>query len=246
MRCHEVRLYLQLRHPAGVDELGEEVRNAVQEHLRSCARCAELNQQYELWDRQLANALRQVAIPADLHESLKRQAAAARGKELRFCFYRYVGVAAGVLLLISLGWLGYEAYRPTLDTRQLVLQNDTWLQDPAVALPQWLEQQGLPSKLPEPFDLNLLEHAGYELVQGQMVPVLLFRHPERPGMVAKVYLFKRGGGVRLRQLNDADASHTVARVIDEPQQFRGVTYVIVYPAGPEGLRPFLRPNPVSS
>jgi hypothetical protein len=245
MRCDEARWYLELRRGEGNEALGPEVQAALEEHLRDCARCAAFAHTEERWDRQLSEQLRQVPVPAQLADALLTQAAVYRGQALRFRFYRYSAVAASLLLLASLGWLGYRASRPTFSTEQLVLLQDIRIQDPASYFHRWLEQEGLPSELPEPFDLNLLEQVGYEVIQGQKVPVALFRHPQRAEF-ARVYFLRQYGPFRLHRLSDADASHTVARVIAEPRRFRGVTYVIVYPAGPEGLNPFLRPNPATS
>jgi hypothetical protein len=176
---------------------------------------------------------------------LLKQAAAARGQLLRFHFYRLTAAAATLLLTCGLLWMAYRARQPVFDTHQLVAQNDAWLQDPTESLSRWLEQQRLPTELPVRFDLNLLEHAGYEMVHGDKVPVLLFRHPLRPGLVAKLYFLRYSGAYQVQHLTDVDASHSVARVIVEPQRISGIAYVIVYPAGPEGLGPFLRPEPLT-
>jgi hypothetical protein len=245
MQCHEARWYLELRRGEGDEALGPEVQAALEAHLQSCAPCAARHRAQEQWDHQLAEHLRQVPVPAQLVDKLLTQAAVYRGQALRLRFYRLTGLAAGVLLLVGLAWLGYQATRPTFSTEQLVLFHDARLQDPATYFHQWLEQEGLPPELPVPLDLNLLEQVGYERIQGQKVPVALFRHPQRPEL-ARLYFLRQMGPFRWHQLHDADASHSVAKVISDSRRFRGVTYVIVYPAGPEGLRPFLRPDPASS
>lgn len=245
MRCDEARWYLELRRGEGDEALEPEVQAALDGHLLNCARCAALAHAAEQWDRQLSEQLCRVPVPAHLGDVLLTQTAVYRGRVLRFRFYRYSAVAASLLLLAGLGWLGYRATLPTFSTEELVSLHDNRLQDPASYFQRWLEQEGLPPELPEPFDLNLLEQVGYEVIQGQKVPVALFRHPQRAEF-ARVYFLRQNGPFRLYRLSDADASHTVARVIADSRRFRGVTYVIVYPAGPEGLNPFLRPSPATS
>ncbi|MCS7021692.1 MAG: hypothetical protein NZU63_07690 [Gemmataceae bacterium] len=245
MRCHEARWWLHLRRVTGPDELGLEVLSALEAHLQACDRCAVLSQQLLNWEQTLSVQLKRISVPADLKTALLTQAAAAHGRSLRLRLYRLTAAAAAGLLLVTGGWLVYQASRPVFDPQQLVLDNDAWLQDPVDRLQTWLRQEGLPLELPEPFDANLLEQAGYERVQGHLVPVLVFRHPER-AVWAKVYILRHAGPFRLEHLTSADASHTVAQIVEDPQRFGRVAFVIVYPAGPEGLRPFLRPVPASS
>jgi len=245
MQCHEALWYLELRRGEGEKALGPEVQAALESHLQNCAQCATRARTQELWDYQLSQLLRQVSVPAQLGDRLLIQAAAYRGRTLRLRFYRLTAVAASVLLLLGFAWLGYRATLPTFSTEQLVLFHDSHLQDPESYFHRWLQHEGLPEELPVPLNLNLLVHLGYERIQGQKVPVALFRHPQRPEF-ARVYFLRQSGPFRWRQLNDAEASHTVAQVISDSQSFRRVTYVIVYPAGPEGLRPFLQPNPGTS
>ena len=76
------------------------------------------------------------------------------------------------------------------------------------------------------------------------MPVAVFRHPRERGF-AKVYIFRDDGTYNLKDLTDAQLSHTMARVIDDPARFRGVQYVIVHtvhpdPVDPNLLKPFLR------
>ena len=60
-----------------------------------------------------------------------------------------------------------------------------------------------------------------------------------------MYIFRDDGTYNLRELQEAQLSHTMARVIKDPVRFPGVQYVIVHtahpdPIDPNPLKPFLR------
>lgn len=245
MECRDAQFYLRLRRHAG-DELGAEVSTDLSRHLVSCTTCAALANTAESFDRAVAAAVGNVPVPAGLRDRLFAEASAFRGGVIRRQVYRVSAVAASVLLALGIGFGAFFANRPKIDTSLMVMAADQQIQDPDATIRQWLIEHRFPDRLPEPFNPELLMSLGTERVQGADVPVVVFRHPDGPGF-AKVYIFATNGTVNLDNLRVTNASHTIAEVIADPLQFRGVKYVIVHTVHPVGphenpLKPFLRPG----
>lgn len=244
MQCPEAQFYLRLRKP-GRDELGPEASAGLNRHLAECPVCAAEARTGEAFDRAVAAALRAVPVPVGLRERLHARAAAYRGAAIRRTIYRLTALAAAVLLAVGLG-LGVFVQRSAFDTAALVHDTDEQLRDPESSLRAWLTSLGVAPELPpppgetDPFDPELLVSLGWERVQGQDVPVVVFRHPSGRGF-AKVYILRSLSEFDLRTLADAQGSLTLARVVTDPSRPRGVAYVIVS-TGPD-FKPFLRPRP---
>ncbi len=243
MQCRDAQFYLRLRRHAG-DELGAEVGADLDRHLAGCPACAADARAAASFDRAVAAAMHSVPVPAGLHDKLAALASAYRGGVLRRQAYKAAAVAASLFLGLGLAFGLFSASRPKIDTNAMVVGSDRLYQDPDGALRQWLADQNFPDRLPEPFNPDLLISLGAERVQGKDVPVAAFRHPTERGF-AKVYLFRDDGTYNLKDLQDAQASFTMARRIGDPARFRGVQYVVVFThhAGNPGddlLKPFLR------
>jgi hypothetical protein len=245
MQCRDAQFYLRLRRQAG-DELGADVAGDLDRHLTGCPACAGDARSAASFDRAVATAMTAVAVPAGLRDKLLTLASVHRGGVLRRRVYRACALAASVFVVTGLAFGIFSASRPKIDTNQIVVNSDRLYEDPEGALRDWLVAQNFPEQLPEPFDPYLLMSLGTEPIQGKDVPVAVFRHPRERGF-AKVYFFRDDGTFNLKDLQDAQMSHTMARVIKDPARFRGVQYVIVHtahpdPVDPNPLKPFLRPS----
>jgi hypothetical protein len=244
MQCRDAQFYLRLRRHAG-DELGAEVSGDLDRHVAGCPACAADARSAASFDRAVARAMTAVPVPAGLHDKLMTLASAHRGGVIRRKAYQVAALAASIFLVAGLSFGIFTATRPRIDGNTIVTSTDRLVQDPDGALRDWLIAQKLPDQLPEPFDPDLLFHLGKETVQGKDVPVVLFRHRTDPRGFARVYIFRDDGTYNLKDLQDAQASHSMARVINDPVRFRGVKYVIVHTVHPDPvdrnlLKPFLR------
>jgi hypothetical protein len=242
MQCRDAQFYLRLRRHAG-DELGADVASDLDRHITGCPGCQTDARSAESFDRAVAVAVRAVPVPAGLRDRLLTLASTHRGTAIRRKMYRVAALAASLFLGIGLAFGVFWVSRPKIDTTVMVMDADEMIQNPEGALSRWLADQKFPDQLPRSFDPDLLISLGTERVQGKDVPVAVFRHPTERGF-AKVYLFRTDGTYNLRELQEAQASHTMIQVINDPAQFRGVQYVILFTAdhGPneDPLKPFLR------
>ena len=236
MHCRDAQFYLRLRRQAG-DELGTEVTADLDRHLAGCAGCAADAGRAASFDRAVASALRSVPVPAGLRDRLLAQSSTYHGAVIRRKVYRVAALAASLFFGVGLAFGVFSASRPKIDTTALAMLHDEQMQDrEGRLLAQWLAAQKFPTELPLPFDPTLVVSKGTEKVQGADVPVVVFGHPTERGF-AKVYLFRTNGSTKLDALQNAQASHTAALVIDDQQQFRGVKYVILHTG--RDLTPFL-------
>jgi hypothetical protein len=247
MQCRDAQFYLRLRRHTG-DELGADVTVELDRHLTGCPSCAADARVAESFDRAVAAAVRAVPVPAGLREKLLTQASAHHGTVIRRRLYKGAALAASLFLVVGLACGVFFAPRPVLDTNALCLKGDELYQDPSGVLRHWLTEQKL-SDLPKPFDPKLLVSLGTESVQGCDVPVAVFRHPDGIATergFAKVYLFRTDGAFNLKDLQEAQGSHTRVEVIDDRARFPGVKFVILHTVHPVGrddwLKPFLLPG----
>lgn len=249
MQCRDTQFYLRLRRHAG-DELGADVTADLDRHLAVCPVCAADARVAASFDGAVASAMRAVPIPVGLREKLLTQVATYRGGVIRRKMYRYAATAAALFVGVGLAFGLFSASRPRIDTNDMVMSGDRLIQDPDGVLRDWLVAQKFPDRLPLPFDTDLLMSVGTERIQGADVPVAVFRYPSNDRNergFAKVYLFRTDGAYNLKELQDAQASHTMIRVIDDPRQFRDVKYVVLHTVHPDPfnpgsdpLKPFLR------
>lgn len=247
MQCRDAQFYLRLRRHAS-DELGTDVTGDLDRHLAGCAGCATDARSAASFDRAVAAAMTAVPVPSGLRDKLLTIASVHRGGIIRRKVYQVAALAASVLFVTGLAFGVFSSNRAKITGESFVVTQDRIYEDPEGALRDWLVAQELPDQLPEPFDPYLLMSLGTEKVQGKDVPVAVFRHPgdrERGRGFAKVFIFRDDGNYNLKDLQDAQLSHTMARVVRDPARFRGVQYVIVHTVHPDPvdqnlLKPFLR------
>lgn len=236
MECRDAQFYLRLRRHA-TDELGPDVAGTLEGHLATCPACAADARAALSFERAMTAAMRAVPVPSGLREKLFTQAASAHGAALRRQVYRYGGLVTAAVLLIGIGFGVFSSTRPKADADELARVAGDQANDPAESVRRFLDAKKLPDRLPMPFDYDLLVHYGTDEVQGQKVPVVVFRSSNGDNGFAKVYIFKSDSRFDLRGLQDAQGSHARAQVLVGTDKFRGATYVFVHTG--RDLKPFL-------
>lgn len=245
MECRDAQFYLRLKrhaaqNAASGDELGPDVSALLDSHLATCPACATDARTASSFDRMMASAMRAVPIPSGLHEHLVAHVAAKQGAILRGKLYRGATAAAAALVLLFLGLGVFSSTRPKIDTNAIASNLESQVGDPDDSTREWLAAQKLPDRLPLSFDYNLLVFRDIVKVEGRDVPVMVFRSPNaNDNGRALVYIIRENGRFDLKGIQDAQNSHITARVIVGQDQFRGVTYVVLYTGGPHGLEQFL-------
>jgi hypothetical protein len=238
MECRDAQFYLRLRRHAA-DELGADVAASLGGHLATCPACAADARAAASFDRALASAVRAVPLPAGLRDRLVAHVASRQGAILRRKLYRSAVAAAAAVVLVLLGVGLFSSTRPRVDTDGMVRRIDDELNDTPEATRQFLAANSVPDRLPLPFDYDLFVSQDVVRLQGNDVPVVVFRSPNGKGF-AKVYAFRHDGRFDLKGAHDAQSSHATARVITPNEHGLGqVTYVVVYTGGPHGLDQFL-------
>ncbi len=233
MECRDAQFYLRFQRHA-TDELGGEVTSALRQHLDRCPVCAAEAQVIVAFDSALARAMKAVPVPPKLRNRILTHVAMKQGALLRAKLYRVaVGIAA-VVVIGLLGWGIVARTRPPVDPQSLAELADSQLHRPEDYTRRWLMDQKLPDSLPLDFDWELVTHRGFDDVQGQNVPVVVFTTPDGRDF-AKVYIFRKDGRFDTRNLQAGQASRASADVYDTPH----AVYVIVYTGGPRGLQRFL-------
>src|SRR5262249_12812227 len=101
MECRDAQFYLRLRRQTA-GGLGREVTVDLDRHLAGCPRCAADARLVARFDAAVATAMQAVPIPAGLRDRLVAKLSAQRGAALRRKAYRYVGVAAALLLSVGI------------------------------------------------------------------------------------------------------------------------------------------------
>ncbi|MCS7167387.1 MAG: hypothetical protein RMI91_07090 [Gemmatales bacterium] len=179
MLCDLVRSLRLLGQPAAED-WNEPEWSWLRQHLQQCSSCQNWWQREQNWDKQLRQALQNIAAPKDLPEQiLARLGNVGRQR----WHYRVVTAAltASALLAVSVVLLGYWwlAYRP-LDLT--LLRGPIPLPDPPSAenVSRLLEQHGiyLPEELQRRWDFRHLKAIYYSYEQGYWLCNLEFRRED--------------------------------------------------------------------
>ena len=233
MHCNDALFYHRFRRP-GTDELEPTLTADLDRHLAGCAGCSALSITERAFDAAVGNAMNAVPIPIGLRSALISRAVARRSARQRHIVYRYAGVAATVLLALAVGF-GVFRSKPQFELYTLLVAEDSRAENPEIATKNWLSANGLPS-LPEAFDFSLAVNCAEERIQGNVVPVVVFRERQGEGF-AKVFLVRESQfDFQAIARDQAQASHCTAYV--HPRAANGYRFVIVH-TGPS-LTPFLR------
>ena len=168
MECHDLRLLLAFaQRPC--EQLDAVEREAVAQHLHSCPDCAALAQAEREVDEVFGQAMRDVAVPAELKQNLMKRLTTQprRGP------WQQVAAAAAVLLALSgaLAWHFWPA--PALnipDIEHLVSLGN--MNEGQVE--QHFADQGLPVTVPRDFDYRFLQHVDVVEFKGRRIAKLTF------------------------------------------------------------------------
>lgn len=221
MDCNLSRLLLAL----GPADRGADDRAALDRHVAGCPACAALAGRAAGFDAAIGAAMRDVPVPATLHDDLLKSAYAARGAAWRRTAYRYAALAAGLLLAVGVTFGGVWRFRPKLDGYALVSATEQEREFRKTVVGDWLAKQDLPDELPFPVDFDLALHAfhGKGELRGRDVPVILF---QRGTDQARVFVV-REGQLNTAELVPEDGSLWKLAVVRHPT-VKGVTYVVLH------------------
>src|SRR5262245_23395244 len=157
-------------------ELAAEDSAALDAHVASCPKCADLVKFERAFDDRIAKAMLAVPIPAGLKGRLLDGVSAHRGAWYRQKFYALAGVAAVVVLCV----VGVVAWQigtaPELTLSEIVASHDAKARDPLNEdIAKVLGPRGLEFNPERRFDLNQFVKAGAgEFQRKQNVPFLVF------------------------------------------------------------------------
>lgn len=239
MDCNDAQFYLRLFR-GGPDRTDADVAAALDNHLAGCPRCAADAGRLSAFDAAVGRAMRAVEVPVGLRSKLVADLSARRGTALRQRAYRGLAVAASALLATGLAVGAFTAARPAFDPAELVDRHEqtSTPQGAEKAVADWLKAEGLPARLPEPFDYGLYVTHGTENFRGRDTPVVVFRDRAGTGL-AKVYAV-RPWQFKTADLQPAQMSGWQARVYPKDPA-AGVTFVVLFTGA--DLAPFLLSGP---
>ncbi len=201
-------------------------------HLADCPDCGTWAESERRIDEHIGHAMRAVAVPPMLSLHLMRRLGVERDAWYRGWMVRAVGIAAGLLVAVWLGWALWWNHRPGVDLGGIAQLVDVPLSSPE-QVEDWFDYRlGVSMTAPPQFNYALLFDEGRAEFQGKLVPYLLFHDPKKPEAIAKVYVLSA------RQFNLEEArkqtvpqgSRRNVTVLLHPTN-SGVLYVGVCPAG---------------
>ncbi len=107
MDCNTARLLLDFARPRP-RELEAEEAGALEGHLDRCSECHGLADGQRRLDERLGQAMRQVEVPAGLHEQLLARLESERGEWHRRRFAHTARIAVAAAAVLVLGWAGWH------------------------------------------------------------------------------------------------------------------------------------------
>lgn len=175
MDCNTARMLSTFFGRQG-SELAPEDAAALDAHIASCSKCADLVKFERAFDDRIANAMLAVPIPAGLKGRLLDGVSAHRGAWYRQKFYALAGLAAAIAICI----IGVVAWQigtaPELSVTAIVAEAEGKARDPVNEdIAKVLGPKGLEFNPERRFDLNQFVKAGAgEFQHKQNVPFLFF------------------------------------------------------------------------
>ena len=173
MDCNTARMLSTFFGRQG-SELAPEDATALDAHIASCPKCADLVKFERAFDDRIAKAMLAVPIPAGLKGRLLDSVSAHRGAWYRQKFYALAGLAAAVVLCV----VGVVAWQigtaPELTLTGIVGQADADARDPAGKIARVLGPKGMEFNPERRFDMAQFVAIGLEDFQGSEVPTLHF------------------------------------------------------------------------
>jgi hypothetical protein len=155
-------------------ELAAEDSAALDAHVSSCAKCADLVKFERAFDDRIGRAMLAVPVPAGLRGRLLDAVSAQRGAWYRQKFYAAVGLAAAVLVVVG-GVVAWQiGMAPELTQTGIAAQADNRISNAPGEIAEALE--GLEFNPERRFDMNQFDGVGRERLQGKWVPAVRFRN----------------------------------------------------------------------
>jgi hypothetical protein len=243
MDCKSARILAGFTKP-GNSELDPELRAEFDSHLSGCPLCREQFRSEQDFDLRVGRIIRDVPVPVGLKSRILDELAARRGAWYRRRIGIGVAAAASVFLAVSLVLVSEVAQPRQVRLDEVAQATIRAESDPQEEVRVWLASQSIDFAPAQPFNFALL--SGYSLgrIQGRMVPMLRFRHPEK-GVYARVYVL-RSEDFDLKRLPDEPPAGeylfqmAVLRDLHRPNR---LAYIVVYNG--DSLEPFLRLYPAT-
>lgn len=235
MECKTARLLLPFLRTPG--ELPPEDVQAIETHLAGCPECRAAVKSEAEFDRAVAQAMVDVAVPAGLQDAIRTRLAQENARVWRRRLVRVSAVAAGLLLVVSIA-LGWWQSRIVFSPEQFAAEQD---QQFIIELDRRLESaedyfrgQNLRTELPRDFDYGLLQSLEVVNVKGKSVAKLQFVNGEAH---AKVFVLpKRDFRLKQDVPPDVIGSHCTVEVINTSPDF---LFVIIYTGKDSNRQKFL-------
>jgi hypothetical protein len=248
MDCRTARLLLDLVRPDGAELDGEEAR-ALDQHLEDCPDCAASARAERGFHQQVGLAMKQVALPPDLHGRLVARLDKERGDYYRKQAARVFRTAAAVAACLLIGviiWRMRTPEKPRFDVPLFLAQfeGNRCEARSKEAVEQWFhEYHGIEITAPSNFDYAFLYECGLADCKGIKVPYLEFARPgPEQRLVARVFIVDETqfDPRSLEQQESINAAGGAKAKIWRPAGSK-FTYVILHNG--EKLDPFLEENP---
>jgi hypothetical protein len=181
MDCRTARQLLLIQRPGTIDSDADDSR-AVEDHLSECAQCQSFATLEQTFEKQLAKAIQNVVVPADLHARLSERLAAERQLRRRRIWKYHprmaASLAAAILLFVAGGLYVTMRPRPQLDLGAcLEAALDQRASSPQTVEKWFHEKHGVWTVAPPNLNYAFLD--SYDLIDdpsGRRLPQLIFVH----------------------------------------------------------------------
>lgn len=227
MECRTARLLLPYLQTPG--ELPVEDAQAIEQHLAVCAACRGRVESDRKFDRAIARAMGDVAIPAGLRDDIRIRLAQENARVWRRGLARASAIAAGLLLVASIAF-GWWQSRIVFSPEQFVQEQDQQVflefNRSLESAEEYFRSHNVRTELPRDFDYNLLQMLAIVEMKGKPVARLDFA---RGDARARVFVLpKRDFRLQKDTPFEVMGSRCTLEVIDASPDF---LFVIIYTGG---------------
>lgn len=226
MTCELAQRLLIFSRP-GVDELDGRELSALETHLGECAECRARNDSERQWDEQLAHAIQNVAVPAEVSQRVIRELQTQRRTQLT---KRITQAVAFTLMIMGLWWVipgrSLDAEKIALDAYNQVGNRE--------GVEEWLKGRNRHFAFPPRMNGQFLVGCEYRDYHGVSAPVLTF---VRQNAMARVAILTTGQFRNLPQLPDGRVTQNsvcTVMIVADPDHHE-VVYLIEVINGPVEL-----------
>jgi len=183
MKCDEVQQLL-IANRSWTGHANDAVSAEAVEHLLGCAACQLFQQREDRFDKEVHQAMHEVAIPMELEKSLLWKLRQDRRQRQRSrALYGSLAAAAALLMAVCLNWYVHRPYDlarlhetvAALESRRTLATYDLAKGRQPADLQQWIQRQGVSASIPNRLKMQHLIAAYIVEVGGRKVPVLEMR-----------------------------------------------------------------------